>query len=51
MIKIMDVTRLFTKPPTNNMMIIIAMMIMMVIMAIGHDHIVAYQRPEANQRE
>ena len=48
---IMDVTRLFTKPPTNNMMIIIAMMIMMVIMAIGHDHIVAYQRPEANQRE
>ena len=51
MIKIMDVTRLFTKPPKNNMMIIIAMMIMMVIMAIGHDHIVAYQRPEANQRE
>ena len=49
MIKIMDVTRLFTKPPTNT--IIIAMMIMMVIMAIGHDHIVAYQRPEANQRE
>ena len=50
MIKIMDVTRLFTKPPTNTI-IIIAMMIMMVIMAIGHDHIVAYQRPEANQRE
>ena len=25
--------------------------VMVVIMAIGHDHIVAYQRPEANQRE
>ena len=47
----MDVTKLFTKPSTNTIIIIIAMMIMVVIMAIGHDHIVAYQRPEANQRE